>query len=39
MRYGGDLSGRSRFLMETIDAIRSEWPADLPLWVRLSCTD
>ena len=37
--YGGDLAGRSRFLMETLDAIRSEWPNDLPLWVRLSCTD
>jgi 2,4-dienoyl-CoA reductase-like NADH-dependent reductase (Old Yellow Enzyme family) len=37
--YGGDLHGRSRFLMETIDSIRDEWPADLPLWVRLSCTD
>jgi 2,4-dienoyl-CoA reductase-like NADH-dependent reductase (Old Yellow Enzyme family) len=37
--YGGDLHGRSRFLMETLDAIRSEWPADLPLWVRLSCSD
>jgi 2,4-dienoyl-CoA reductase-like NADH-dependent reductase (Old Yellow Enzyme family) len=37
--YGGDLTGRSRFLMETIDAIRGEWPAELPLWVRLSCTD
>ncbi len=31
--YGGDLNGRSRFLMETLDAIRGEWPADLPLWV------
>ena len=37
--YGGDLSGRSRFLMETLDAIRTEWPAELPLWVRLSCSD
>ena len=37
--YGGDLEGRSRFLMETLDAIRAEWPDDLPLWVRLSCTD
>ncbi len=37
--YGGDLDGRSRFLMETLDAIRAEWPDDLPLWVRLSCTD
>ena len=37
--YGGDLNGRMRFLMEVIEAIRGEWPADLPLWVRLSCTD
>ena len=37
--YGGDAEGRSRFLMQTLDAIRGEWPADLSLWVRLSCTD
>jgi 2,4-dienoyl-CoA reductase-like NADH-dependent reductase (Old Yellow Enzyme family) len=37
--YGGDLVGRTRFLMEAIDAIRAEWPDDLPLWVRLSCSD
>lgn len=37
--YGGDADGRSRFLMELIDAVRAEWPADLPLWVRLSCVD
>jgi 2,4-dienoyl-CoA reductase-like NADH-dependent reductase (Old Yellow Enzyme family) len=37
--HGGDLSGRSRFLMETLDAIRTEWPDHLPLWVRLSCSD
>ncbi|HTC12226.1 MAG TPA: NADH:flavin oxidoreductase/NADH oxidase [Acetobacteraceae bacterium] len=37
--YGGDLEGRSRFLMETIDAVRAEWPAELPLFVRLSCVD
>lgn len=37
--YGGDLTGRARFLMEAIDAIRTEWPDDLPLFVRLSCTD
>ncbi len=37
--YGGELSGRARFLMETVEAIRGEWPADLPLWVRLSCSD
>jgi 2,4-dienoyl-CoA reductase-like NADH-dependent reductase (Old Yellow Enzyme family) len=37
--YGGDLDGRSRFLLETLDAVRSEWPAELPLFVRLSCVD
>ena len=37
--YGGDLNGRMRFLVEAIEAIRTEWPSDLPLWVRLSCTD
>jgi 2,4-dienoyl-CoA reductase-like NADH-dependent reductase (Old Yellow Enzyme family) len=37
--YGGDLNGRARFLLETVEAVRAEWPADLPLWVRLSCTD
>jgi 2,4-dienoyl-CoA reductase-like NADH-dependent reductase (Old Yellow Enzyme family) len=37
--YGGDLHGRARFLMEVVEAIRAEWPSDLPLWVRLSCSD
>ncbi len=37
--YGGDLAGRARFLMETLDAVRAEWPAELPLFVRLSCSD
>jgi 2,4-dienoyl-CoA reductase-like NADH-dependent reductase (Old Yellow Enzyme family) len=38
-QYGGDLAGRARFLMEVIDAVRGEWPDDLPLFVRLSCAD
>ncbi len=38
-QYGGDLNGRSRFLMETVEAVRGAWPDELPLWVRLSCTD
>ncbi|MGI3778013.1 MAG: NADH:flavin oxidoreductase/NADH oxidase [Janthinobacterium lividum] len=38
-RYGGDLEGRARMLMETLDAVRAEWPDDLPLFVRLSCVD
>jgi NADPH2 dehydrogenase len=37
-RYGGDLEGRSRFLREAIDAIRSECPA-LQIGVRLSVFD
>ncbi|HVB69314.1 MAG TPA: NADH:flavin oxidoreductase/NADH oxidase [Acetobacteraceae bacterium] len=37
--YGGDLAGRARFLMETLDAVRAEWPTELPLFVRLSCSD
>jgi len=37
--YGGPLIQRARFLLEMLDAIRREWPLDLPLFVRLSCTD
>lgn len=37
--YGGDLAGRSRFLMELVEAVRGEWPDELPLFVRLSCVD
>jgi 2,4-dienoyl-CoA reductase-like NADH-dependent reductase (Old Yellow Enzyme family) len=37
--WGGDLRGRSRMLMEVLDAVRAEWPADLPLFVRLTGTD
>ena len=38
-RYGGTLDNRARLLMETLDAIRAEWPAELPLALRVSCTD
>lgn len=37
--YGGSFENRSRFLLETIAAIRSEWPDELPLFIRLSITD
>jgi 2,4-dienoyl-CoA reductase-like NADH-dependent reductase (Old Yellow Enzyme family) len=37
--YGGALENRARLLNEVLDAVRAEWPDDLPLWVRLSCTD
>ncbi len=37
--YGGGFDNRVRFLDETIAAVRSEWPAELPLFLRLSVTD
>jgi 2,4-dienoyl-CoA reductase-like NADH-dependent reductase (Old Yellow Enzyme family) len=37
--YGGDLGGRMRFALEVADAVRSEWPSELPLFYRLSCID
>lgn len=37
--YGGSFDNRIRFLMETLDAVRAEWPDDLPLFVRLSVSD
>jgi 2,4-dienoyl-CoA reductase-like NADH-dependent reductase (Old Yellow Enzyme family) len=37
--YGGSFENRIRFLLEVIDATRSEWPDDLPLFVRISATD
>lgn len=38
-QYGGDLAGRCRAMMEVIDAVRSEWPDELPLFVRVSAVD
>ena len=32
--YGGGYAGRSRFLLETLDAVRAEWPENLPLTAR-----
>ncbi|SNS80560.1 NADH:flavin oxidoreductase/NADH oxidase [Rhodococcoides kyotonense] len=37
--YGGDFAGRSRLLVEIVDAVREVWPAELPLFVRVSATD
>jgi 2,4-dienoyl-CoA reductase-like NADH-dependent reductase (Old Yellow Enzyme family) len=37
--YNGALADRARLLLETVDAVRREWPDDLPLAVRLSCSD
>lgn len=32
--YGGGYAGRSRFLLETLAAVRAEWPERLPLTAR-----
>ncbi|MBE0565012.1 MAG: oxidoreductase, partial [Krumholzibacteria bacterium] len=37
--YGGGFAGRTRLVKEVVQAVRADWPADLPLWVRLSATD
>ena len=37
--YGGDLEGRSRFLVQVVDAVREVWPDERPLFVRFSATD
>ncbi|MDU5767472.1 NADH:flavin oxidoreductase/NADH oxidase [Mixta calida] len=33
-QYGGDLAGRSRFMLETLEAVRHVWPENLPLTAR-----
>ena len=38
-QYGGSLANRARLLLETISAVRGEWPSELPLFVRLSASD
>jgi len=38
-RYGGSLENRMRFTLETAECLRQVWPANLPMSVRLSCTD
>lgn len=37
--YGGSFENRSRFALQVMDAIRANWPADKPLFVRVSTTD
>lgn len=37
--YGGSFENRIRFTMEVLEAVQSEWPKDLPLFVRISATD
>jgi 2,4-dienoyl-CoA reductase-like NADH-dependent reductase (Old Yellow Enzyme family) len=37
--YGGSFENRIRALLEVVAAVRSEWPEDRPLFVRISATD
>lgn len=37
--YGGTFENRIRMVIQTVEAIRSVWPEDLPLLVRISATD
>jgi len=37
--YGGSFENRIRLSLEVLEAVQSEWPADLPLFVRISATD
>ncbi|MFI1732775.1 bifunctional salicylyl-CoA 5-hydroxylase/oxidoreductase [Streptomyces acidicola] len=38
-RYGGSLDHRLRFPLEVFDAVRSVWPEERPMTVRISATD
>jgi 2,4-dienoyl-CoA reductase-like NADH-dependent reductase (Old Yellow Enzyme family) len=37
--YGGSLENRMRLLLEVTDAVRAVWPAEKPLFVRISAVD
>jgi len=37
--YGGSLENRMRFPLEVFDAVRAAFPAELPVWVRVSASD
>jgi 2,4-dienoyl-CoA reductase-like NADH-dependent reductase (Old Yellow Enzyme family) len=37
--YGGSLANRARFPLEIVRAVRTNFPQNLPVWVRLSVSD
>jgi 2,4-dienoyl-CoA reductase-like NADH-dependent reductase (Old Yellow Enzyme family) len=37
--YGGSLAHRMRYPLEVFDAVRGAFPAERPVWVRVSATD
>ncbi|MCL4544641.1 MAG: NADH:flavin oxidoreductase/NADH oxidase [Chloroflexi bacterium] len=38
-RYGGSFENRIRLTLEVAEAVRIQWPADKPLFLRISATD
>jgi 2,4-dienoyl-CoA reductase-like NADH-dependent reductase (Old Yellow Enzyme family) len=37
--YGGSFPNRTRLPLQVVEAVRQVWPAELPLFLRISCTD
>lgn len=37
--FGGSFENRIRLTLEVVEAVQSEWPENLPLFVRISATD
>jgi len=37
--YGGSFENRIRLTLEVLEAVQQEWPAELPIFVRISATD
>ncbi len=37
--FGGSLENRMRFPLRVVEAVRSTWPGELPLFLRISATD
>ncbi len=37
--YGGSLENRQRLLLRVVDAVRTRWPDNKPIFVRVSATD
>jgi 2,4-dienoyl-CoA reductase-like NADH-dependent reductase (Old Yellow Enzyme family) len=37
--YGGSFDNRTRLVKEVVTAVRRQWPAELPLFIRISATD
>lgn len=37
--YGGSAANRMRLVRRVMEAVRREWPDELPVWLRISATD